>query len=271
MSDVAPIVLIHGLWMTPLSWEGWAERFRAAGHEVVVPGWPGVGPGPEGVDAVRADPSVLAGLGVKEVADHYETIIRGLDRAPIIMGHSFGGLLTQVLLSRGLGVAGVAIHSAQTRGVMRLPLSTLRAAFPVLKNPLNRGRTVGLTPKQFHYAFTNSLSAEESQGVWDRLHIPAPGRPLFQAGLANFTFGRKWPTSVDYRKADRAPLLFIAGGADHIVPASVNKENAGKYRKAATPAEFREFDGRTHNVVGQAGWEEVADYALSWATSAVGS
>jgi pimeloyl-ACP methyl ester carboxylesterase len=161
-STAPPILLIHGLWMTPLSWEHWIERFKSRGHEVLAPAWPGM----DGdIEALRRDPSEIAKLDQSAVVDHYDAIIRALDRPPIIMGHSFGGAFTQVLLDRGLGSAGVAVHPAPVKGVLRLPLSALRASFPVLGNPLNRSRAVSLTPKQFHYAFTNTLSEEESQAA----------------------------------------------------------------------------------------------------------
>src|SRR5216110_621967 len=155
-----PIVLVHGLWLTPRSWEGWKERFESRGHEVLVPAWPHM---QEDVEEVRRDPSPLNGLGVAEITDHYAEIVRGLDRPPIIMGHSFGGLVTELLLDRGLGSAGVAISPAPIKGVLRLPLAQLRSAFPALGNPANRKRTVELTPKQFHYAFTNTMSETEAE------------------------------------------------------------------------------------------------------------
>lgn len=254
------IVLIHGLWMTPLSWEHWIDRYTAKGYRVLAPSWPGL---EGGVEALRRDPSPLHGLGVGEVADHYERIIADLAAPPIIMGHSFGGALTQILLGRGLGAAGVAIHSAQTRGVFRLPVSTLKAASPVLGNPANVNRAVPLTPAQFHYAFTNTLTAEQSRQAYDRYHIPAPGRPLFQGAFANLSPNS--PLKVDVRRDDRAPLLFVAGGADNIVPASVNRANHRLYRHSKAVTEYREFPGRGHFTVGQDGWEQVADHALTWA------
>jgi pimeloyl-ACP methyl ester carboxylesterase len=253
------IVLVHGLWMTPLSWEKWIERFEGYGFKVIAPTWPGL---EGGVDALRMDSSPQEGLGIKEIVDHYERIIRALPKKPIIMGHSFGGVFTQLLLDRGLGVAGVAIDSGPVQGVFRLPFSSLRAARPVLGNPANVRRAVPLTPEEFHYAFTNSLTAEESREVYDRYHVPASGRVLFQAAFANVN--PKAVTKVDFTR-DRAPLLLIAGGNDHIVPPSMNKENYKRYRKSPSVTEYVEFPGRTHYIVGQPGWEEVADKAVSWA------
>src|SRR5215207_4139295 len=166
------MVLIHGLWLTPLSWERWIDRYEGLGYRVIAPTWPGMD---ADIEDLRRDPSAMAGVGITEITDHYDTIIRALDTPPIIMGHSFGGSVTQLLLDRGLGSAGVAIHPAPVKGVLRLPVSALRSAFPVLRNPLNRNRAVALTPKQFHYAFTNTLSREESQAVYERYHVPGPG------------------------------------------------------------------------------------------------
>src|SRR4051812_23713187 len=173
-----PIVLVHGLWLTPRSWEGWKDRFESRGHQVLAPAWPRM----QGdVEDLRRDPSSLNGLGVREISDHYAELIRGLDRPPIIMGHSFGGLVTEMLLDRGFGAAGVALSPAPVKGVLRLPPATLRSAFPVLGNPANRKRTVGLTPKQFHYGFTNTMSGEEAKAAYDRYQVPGSGRVIFQA------------------------------------------------------------------------------------------
>lgn len=179
------------------------------------------------------------------------------------MGHPFGGLFTQVLLSRGLGAAGVGIDSAPAKGILSLPLSTLRSAWPVLHNPANVHHAVALTPEQFHYAFTNTLSAEESLAVFKRYAIPGPGHVLFEGALANVNPHSAF--AVDFKQTDRAPLLFIAGGADHIVPASANRANVKHYRTSPAISAYREFPGRSHYTLGQDGWEEVADFALDWA------
>jgi len=255
-----PIVLIHGLWMTPRSWEKWVERYSSRGHKVWAPSWPGM----EGeVEQLRSDPSPIARQDIASILDHYEGIIRGLDRPPIIMGHSFGGAFTQVLLSRGLGAAGVGVDAGTVRGVLDLPLSTLRSAWSLLRNPLARHRAVPLTLEQFQYAFTNTLSAEESKPFYDRYYVPGSRNVLLTGSNANLN--PRTPLRVDFAKDDRAPLLFIAGGADHVVPASVNKHNAAKYAKSKAITAYKEFPGRTHFTAGMDGWEEVADYALSWA------
>ena len=255
------IVLIHGLWMTALSWEHWVARYTSRGYRVIARSWPGM----EGdVEQLRRDPSAIEHLGIGEIADHYEGIIRELDSLPIIMGHSFGGLITQLLLDRGLGAAGVAIDSAPVKGILALPLSTLRSGFPALKNPANNHKAVTLTPEEFHYAFTNTLSEEESAAVYARYAVPGPGRVLFQAALANLN--PRAATRVDFHNDDRAPLLVIAGGEDHVSPVAINEATARLQGESQAVTDYKEFPGRSHYTLGQAGWEEVADYALRWAT-----
>src|SRR3954452_20410918 len=175
------IVLIHGLWLTPRSWEGWKERFEQRGYEVLTPAWPTM----EGeVEALRRDPSVMNGLGIAEVVDHYDRIIRGLDAQPVIMGHSTGGLVTELLLDRGLGAAGVALSPVQVKGVLRLPPAQLRSVFPALRNPANKNKAVPMTPKQFRYSFTNTMNDADAQAAYQRYYVPAPGRVIFQAAFA---------------------------------------------------------------------------------------
>jgi pimeloyl-ACP methyl ester carboxylesterase len=253
------IVLIHGMWMTPLSWEHWIDRYTEQGHRVLAPGWPGLDAEPE---ELRREPAPLRGLSIPDVIDHYETIIRGLDRPPIIIGHSFGGLHTQLLLDRGLGAAGVALDTAAPKGVLRLPVSTLRAAWPALKNPLNKDGLAPLTRKQFYWVFTNALTQAESDAVYDRYYIPGASRPFFQAGYANVN--PRAVTKVDFENPRRPPLLLVTGELDRICPPSVNRATFKKQRKAPSATEHREYAGRCH-FPGQEGWEEVADFALSWA------
>jgi pimeloyl-ACP methyl ester carboxylesterase len=255
------IVLIHGLWMTPRSWEHWITRYESEGYTVLAPAWPGM----EGeVEELNRDPSPIASLDVDQIVDHYDAIIRGRDSPPIVMGHSFGGAFTQLLLDRGLGAAGVGIASATVKGVRDLPLSTIKATAPILSNPFNSGEAVPLNEKQFHYAFANTLSQEESDEIYKRYHVPGSTTVLREGAFANLH--RDAPTKVDFAKADRAPLLFIAFDEDHIVPAKASEHNAEKYTETGSPAivEFKAFPDRPH-FPGVPGWEEVADYALSWA------
>ena len=255
------VVLVHGLWMTPRSWEHWVARFEARGLRVLAPAYPGF---EIEVEALRENPDVIARLTVPEVVDHLAGIIEGLDSPPVIIGHSFGGTLTQLLLARGLGAAGVVIDSAPTEGVRMTPLSQVRSLFPALKNPANRRRAVAFTPEEFHYAFANTLSAEDSRAAWERYAIGAPGDWIWAYGLiANYKPGHQ-ETWVDY-SGDRAPLLFIAGEQDHIMPASVNRSNAKHWEKSSALTEYVELAGRDHWTCAAPGWEEVADRALDWA------
>jgi pimeloyl-ACP methyl ester carboxylesterase len=258
------IVLIPGLWLTALSWEHWLERYQARGYNVVAKDWPGM----EGdIEELRRNPSQVANLGIGEIAAHYESIVRGLDRPPIIMGHSFGGLVAQILLDRGLGAAGVAIDSAPPKGSIRLPFSTLRSSFPALKNPVNSHRAVPLTPSEFHYAFTNTMTEEESLAVYQRYAVPGPGRTLFQAAFANLT--PHAASSINFHNDQRAPLLLIAGGVDHVAPPSLTRTNLRLQQRSNAITAYKEFAGRSHFTLGQAGWEEVADFALDWAARPV--
>ena len=254
-------MLIHGLWVTPRSWEKWVERYEGRGYRVLAPAYPGF---EVEVEALNEDPTPIEAVTVREVVEHLERIVGGLDRAPIIMGHSAGGCFTQILLDHGYGAAGVAIDSAPTEGVRVTPVSQIRSLFPVLKNPANRHRAVGFTPEQFHYAFANTLSEEDSDKVYERYHIPAPGSFIWAAVLANFEPGHQ-DGYVNYQNDERAPLLLIAGGEDHVLPASLTQSNAKHYRHTNSVTDYKEFPGRSHYTVGQDGWEEVADYALEWA------
>jgi pimeloyl-ACP methyl ester carboxylesterase len=256
-----PIVLIHGFWMTPRSWEHWIPRYEGFGYRVIAPPYPGF---EVEVEALRADPSPIEKLTIDGVADHYEAIIRKLDTPPIIIGHSFGGMVTQLLLDRGLGAAAVVIDSALVKGIRTLSPAQLRSLFPALDNPAHRHQAVPFTPEQFHYAFTNVLSKEESQQVYDRYHIAAPGRIIWDGALTNFQPHSE--ATVDFKRPGRASLLFIAGGEDHIMPPAVNKANYKLYRKSEAITEYTEFAGRCHYTCGQDGWDPLADYALAWAT-----
>jgi len=248
------IVLIHGMWMTPHSWEQWIYHYGDRGYRAIAPGWPRIDKAPA---EIRRDPSALKGLGITECVDHYDKIIRGLDAPPIIIGHSFGGLFTQLLLDRGLGLAGVAIGTAPPKGVIALPASTLRAGLPALKNPFNRNGLAPLTPKQFHWRFTNTLSPEESAAIYREQYIPGTNRAFFDA-LGS-------PARINFRNPGRSPLLLIASDEDHISPPELNKKVLNLQRRAPSATDTKEFLGRTHFMAGMDGWEEVADYALNWA------
>ena len=256
------IVLVHGFWVTPRSWENWVERYEGMGYRVLAPAYPGF---EVEVEALREDPSPIEDLTIPAIVENFEDVLDGLDKPPIIIGHSAGGLFTQILLDHGYGAAGVVIDSVPAEGVKVVPVSQIRSLFPFLKDPANRHRAVGFTPEQFHYAFTNTLSREESDEVYDRYHVPASGNLVWYGPLANFTPGHQ-DTYVNFRNEDRAPLLFIAGGEDNIMPPSVNESNAKHYRHTSSITEYKEFPGRSHySVIGHDGWEEVADYALDWA------
>ncbi|WP_181789981.1 alpha/beta hydrolase [Streptomyces phytophilus] len=267
MDQAAPpdtVVLVHGLWTTPLSWEHWVTRYEQRGLKVLTPGYPGIGPGEDGVEALRRDPSPLAGLGLREVFDHLVEVVAALDTKPLLIGHSFGGTFVQLLLDAGYGAIGVSIDGAPVKGVRALPFSEIRAMFPVLRNPANKNRAVPITEKEFHYAFTNNLSEEESKAVYDRYAVPVSGRILFQGGFAAVT--PHAATAYDFANGHRAPLLFIAGGKDRILPAAVQHENYrknAKHSRAVTA--YLKFPDRSHWTCGEDGWEDVADFALDWA------
>ena len=260
-SEPKAIVLIHGLWLTPRSWEHFVRFYQTHGYDVLTPAWPGMA---GEVEEVRRDPYALAGIGIKEIINHYDRFVRTLREPPILIGHSFGGLVVQMLLDRGLGAVGVAIDSAPPRGVLRLPWSAIRASVPVLFNPANVQRTVALTSTQFRYGFANTMSEKEARTAYERYAVPGPGRPVFQTAFANLI---PWAqaTKVNYTNADRAPLLLIAGSEDHQVPAAVVRDNYNKYARSNALTDYKEFTGRSHLLIAQEGWQEVAAYALSWA------
>ena len=253
------IVLIHGLWMTPLSWEYWAHHYCERGYSVYAPSWPGM---ERDIRALRRTPQSYAQIGIKQIIDHYEQVVLELGEPPILVGHSLGGLVVQALLDRGLGACGVAIASAPIKGIWTLPYSTIRVVTPQLINPRNNHRCLPLTPAQFHYAFMNTSSREESIRIYQRYAVPGPDHVLFQTELANFNPFAE--TAVNTRRNNRAPLLMIAGSQDHVSPPSVVKANVKAYRRSTATTEYKEFQDRTHFIIGQSGWEEVANYALDW-------
>jgi pimeloyl-ACP methyl ester carboxylesterase len=253
------IVLVHGFWVTPRSWEDWIARYEQAGYRVLAPAYPGF---EVEVEALNADPSPIEAVTVPQIVEHLEAVVGALDRPPIIMGHSAGGVFTQILLDHGFGAAGVAINSAPTEGVAVVPLTQIKASFPVLKNPANRHKAVGLTFEQWRYAFTNTFSEERSRELYERYHIPASGSIFWGSALANIHPGKD-DTHVDYHNDARAPLLFIAGTDDHLMPPKIQQSNARHY-KSETITEIMTFEG-PHLLPSKNGWEAVADYALDWA------
>ena len=255
------IVLIHGFWVTPRSWEHWKSRFEAKGFTVHTPAYPGF---EVEVEALRADPTPIADLTIEAIVTHLEKFLSSLDTKPILMGHSAGGAFMQVVMDHGYGCAGVGLNSAPTEGVRVTPWTQLHSVFPVLKNPLNHNKAVGFDADQWKYAFTNTYTEEESLAFYERYHIPASGRVLFDSVLANFKPGHQdaW---VDFKNPNRAPLLFLSGSEDHIMPASVQASNAKHYKGKGTITEHDTYDGRPHLMVAGAGWEEIADRALDWA------
>ncbi|MET0480139.1 MAG: alpha/beta hydrolase [Mycetocola sp.] len=257
-----PIVLVHGLWMTPSSWDTWATRYRDLGHVVMTPGWPGIDDRTPA--EVRKNPRPLDGLGITKTVDHYDRIIRELDEPPIIMGHSFGGIFIQMLLDRGLGIAGVGVEPGQPAGVTTLPLTTLRTGFPILSNPFAINKASPISKGHFHFTFGNDLTRAESDREWETSAVNSANRIFFE-GVLSLPRPKSGITRVDFRKKDRAPLLLISGGIDHVAPPAIPKATLRKYSTGPALVERVEFPGRTHRIVSQEGWEEVADYALDWA------
>src|SRR6195952_3649474 len=254
-----PVLFIHGLWLHASSWQPWIELFSEAGYEASAPGWPG---DPETVQAARDDASAMADHGIDDVVEHYAEIIAGLPAKPILVGHSFGGMIAQKLLGQDLAAAAVAIDAAQIKGVLPLPLSALRATLPVFKNPANKHRTVALTAEQFRFAFGNAVSEEESDELFARWTIPAPGKPLFEAAAANFD--PHSPAKVDSANELRGPLLLITGGKDHTVPEAVTRATLKQYRHSDAVTDLLEFPDRAHSLTVDSGWREVADASLAW-------
>jgi non-heme chloroperoxidase len=254
-----PAVFVHGLWLLPSSWDRWATVFDEAGYAALAPGWPD---DPETVAEANANPDTFANKTVGDVADHFADVIGKLDRKPAVIGHSFGGLLAQILAGRGLSAATVAIDPAPFRGVLPLPVSALRSASPVLTNPANRHRAVPLTYEQFRYAFANAVDEDEARQLYDAFAVPAPGAPLFQAATANFN---PWTeVKVDHKNPDRGPLLIISGEKDHTVPWAIANASFKKQKKNKGVTEIVEMSGRGHALTIDSGWREVADTSLEF-------
>jgi non-heme chloroperoxidase len=254
-----PVVFVHGLWLHATSWDPWAEFFGAAGYAPLAPGWPGDA---DTVEGTRNAPDQVAGKGIDDVAEHYARVIADLDTPPIVIGHSFGGLIAQRLLGQDLAAAAVAIDPAPIKGVLYLPPSALKVSGVVLRRPANRNLAVALTPGQFRYGFANAVPEQESAELYDRWTIPSPGKPLFEAALANFMPSS--PAKVNTGNKSRGPLLITAGGKDHTVPHAISTATRRLYHKSPAVTDLKEFPDRGHSLTIDHGWREVAQEVLDW-------
>src|SRR5512132_2116590 len=252
-------MFIHGAWLTSGSWETFAEYFESRGYEVSAPEWPRK---EEGVEAQREDADAIKGLGLTEIVDHYESEIRALDEPPVLIGHSYGGLIVELLLDRGLGRAGVAMSPAPPKGILVLPFSSLKAASPALAHPSKRHGVVPLTLEEFTYGFVNTFSPEDAAAAYERYAVPETGQIFYEAGFANFRLHP--PTEVHFKNDDRAPLLIVGAEKDRTVPASLAKKQYEKYEKSDAQTDYIEFEGRPHLMMVAEGWEEIAAGIESW-------
>ena len=258
-SGKRPVVFVHGLWLLPSSWDRWQSLFSEAGYATLAPGWPD---DPETVAEAKASPKVFAGKSIKDVADHFDAVVQKLTKRPAIIGHSFGGLMTQILAGRGLSAASVAIDPAPFRGVLPLPISALRSAAPVLTNPFNYNRAVPLTYEQFRYAFANAVSEDDAKQLYETYAVPAPGEPLFQAAGANLN---PWTQArVDTKNPDRGPLLIIDGELDHVVPWAIANASYNRQKRNEGVTEIVKIPGRGHSLTIDDGWREVAETSLKF-------
>jgi pimeloyl-ACP methyl ester carboxylesterase len=258
-SGRTPVVFVHGLWLLSTSWDRWRDWFDNAGYASLAPGWPD---DPDTVEEANANPTVLAGKSIGDIADHFEDVIRKLNTKPVLIGHSFGGLLTQILAGRGLAAVSVAISPAPFRGVLPLPISSLRSAAPALHNPLNRHHAVPLTYDQFRYGFANAVDEDEAKVLYASFAVPGSGEPLFQAAAANLN---PWTEAkVRSKNPDRGPLLIISADQDHTVPWAIAKASYKKQRRNSSPTEIVKMKGRGHALTIDHGWRDVADTALNF-------
>jgi pimeloyl-ACP methyl ester carboxylesterase len=254
-----PAVFIHGLWLHASSWGPWLDRFRDDGYDPIAPGWPNEAPT---VAEAREHPEAVANIGIDAVTEHMANIIDKLASPPVLIGHSFGGLIAEKLLGEGYGAAAVAIDPAQIKGVLPLPLAQLRAGLPALGNPANLHKAVSLTSKEFRFGFGNAVSEEESEELYNAWNIPSPAKPLFEAAVANFSLHS--PAKVKTDNADRGPLLLISGLEDHTVPDKVTRSTLKQYRNSTAVTELKQFEGRGHSLTIDSGWKEVADTVVEW-------
>ena len=257
--DRTPLMLIHGAWLSARSWENFVTYFEERGFAVSAPEWPRK----EGdVEELREDADELKGLGIAEIVDHYEEKIRALDEPPILIGHSFGGLIVELLLDRGLGRAGVAMSPAPPKGILVLPFSSLKAAAPALAHPSKRHGVVPLTLEEFTFGFVNTFSPEDAAAAYERYAVPETGQIFYEAGFANFHLHP--PTEVHFKSDDRAPLLIVGAEKDHTVPASLARKQYEKYEGSAASTDYIEFEGRPHLMMVGEGWEDVAGGIQNW-------
>jgi pimeloyl-ACP methyl ester carboxylesterase len=259
-----PLMLIHGAWLSARSWENYADYFDKRGFAVSTPEWPRKH---GDVEELRATADTSAGLGVREIVDHYDGLIRDLDQPPVLIGHSYGGLFVELLLDRGLGRAGVAISPAPPKGILALPFSTLKAAAPALAHPSKWHGVVTLTPEEFTYAFVNTFSQEDAAAAYDRYAVPETGQIFYEGGFANFHLHP--PTEVHFKNDDRAPLLLVGATEDHTVPASLAKAQYKRYERSTAATDYLEFEGRPHLHMVAPDWQEVAAAIGSWLDGAL--
>ena len=253
------IVLIHGLWMTPLSFELWAHHYSESGYDVYAPSWPGM---ERDIRALRRAPETCAELGIGHIVGHYERFVLGLDEPPILIGHGLGGLVVQALLDHGLGTCGVAVASAPIKGIWTLPYTKMWMVTPQLLAPRSQRRWISLSPEQFHRGFMHNPTSLEALSFYERYVVPAPRRALLQLQLANLNPFAE--TAINVKRNNRAPLLMIAGSQDELAPPAMVRANARAYRDSLATTEYREFKGRSHFLIAQRGWQEIADYAIDW-------
>ena len=258
-SGRTPVVFVHGLWLLASSWDGWAALFEEAGYAAVAPGWPG---DPESVEEAKANPDLFARQTIAGTADHYAEVIGKLTKKPAVIGHSFGGMLAQIVAGRGLSAATVSISPAPYRGILPLPFSALKVASVALRNPANRKRGVGLTPAEFRYGFGNAVSEDESKQLYDAYSVPGPGSTLFQAATANLNPGTE--AKVDTKNPQRGPLLIVSGEKDHTVPWAIANASFKRQHRNDGVTEITSVAGRGHSLTIDAGWREVADTALQF-------
>jgi alpha-beta hydrolase superfamily lysophospholipase len=258
-NDRTPLMLIHGAWLSARSWENFADYFGKRGFAVSTPEWPRKH---GDVEQLREDAEKLRGLGLDEIVDHHEHLIRDLDRPPVLIGHSYGGLIVELLLDRGLGRAGVAMSPAPPKGILVLPFSTLKAAAPALAHPSKWHGVVTLTQDEFAYGFVNTFSPEDAAAAYERYAVPETGQIFYEAGFANFHLHP--PTEVHFKSDDRAPLLIVGAEKDNTVPASLSKAQHKKYERSSAQTDYLEFEGRPHLMMAAPGWEELAASIDSW-------